>query len=95
MDRREVMSDTVSAYIDGEYYPSITRSDLALLESAGAFSSGVASFERRRQFEDNAQDTVQPYDAAGNPRPEFYRLYPAQAERTFSKADIERVKKQL
>jgi hypothetical protein len=89
------MSDKISAYINGTYYPSITRSELNALQGDTQFSSGASSFDRRRQYEDMAQDTVQPYDASGNPRAEFFRLYPQQAAKTFSAAEIERVKRQL
>lgn len=89
-----VMSDRVSAIINGVYYPDISKSDLAKRSSAD-LSYGSQSYDRRRQYEDFAQDTVQPYDASGNPRAEFYRLYPQSAEKTFSKAEIKRVKKQL
>lgn len=89
------MSDAISAYINGEYYPTITRSELNALQSDSQLSSGSQSFDRRRQYEDLAQDTVQPYDAGGNPRPEFYRLYPRQAEKVFTKDEIEQVKRKL
>lgn len=86
--------ERVSALINGVYHSNITKAELAQL-SSGSLSSGAQSYDRRRQYEDHAQDTVQPYDAAGNPRAEFYRLYPRQAEKVFSKAEIERVKRQL
>ena len=85
---------TTSAVINGVYYPAICytcKSELSCI----SLSSGSQSYERRRGYEDNAQDTVQPYDAAGKPRPEFYRLYPSQAQKTFTKSEIEQVKKQL
>lgn len=88
-------SDIVSsAVINGKYYQSICRSCISELSSV-SISSGIQGFNRRRDYEDNAQDTIQPYDAGGNPRPEFYRLYPSQAEKIFTKSEIERVKKQL
>lgn len=89
------MNETVSAVVNGIFYPAITREELNKLSSGNDLSSGAQSFDRRRQYEDHAQDTVQPYDAGGNPRAEFYRLYPDSAEKTFTKAEIERVKKQL
>jgi hypothetical protein len=54
----------------------------------------IASFDRRRQYEEHAQDTVQPYNAIG-PNAEFYRLYPKQAEKIFTKDELEYVKRQL
>jgi len=87
-------SETVSAVVDGTYHSGICKSCLAGISSV-SLSSGSAGFNRRRDYEDNAEDTVQPYDAGGNPRPEFYRLYPSQAQKIFTKSEIERVKKQL
>lgn len=87
-------SDTISAYINGKYYPSITRSELNALQTDSQLSSGAQGFDRRRQYEDNAQDTVQPYNAAG-PNLEFLRLYPRQAEKVFTSAEIEQLKKKL
>lgn len=84
----------VSAVINGVYYPDISKAELSELSSV-SFSSGAQGFDRRRTYEDNAQDTVQPYDAGGNPRPEFFRLYPSQAQKIFTKSEIDQVKKQL
>ncbi len=86
--------NAVSAVVDGKYYPNICHSCLAG-QSTIDFSSGAQSFDRRRQYEDNAQDTIQPYDAGGNPRAEFYRLYPKQAEKIFTKDEIEQVRSKL
>lgn len=88
------MTDRISAVVNGIYYPDISRAELGQRSSAD-LSSGSQSYDRRRQYEDHAQDTVQPYDAGGNPRPEFYRLYPRQAEKVFTKAEIEQVKRKL
>lgn len=84
----------VGAVIDSVYYSSICKTCITE-KSSSTLSSGVASFDRRRQYEDNAQDTVQPYDASGAPRPEFYRLYPTQAEKVFTKDEIEKVKRMI
>ncbi len=85
---------TTSAVINGVYYSAICPLCKASLSSV-SFSSGAQGFDRRRTYEDNAQDCVQPYDAGGNPRPEFFRLYPSQAQKIFTKKEIEQVKKQL
>jgi hypothetical protein len=87
------VKDGVSAIANGDYYPSICRECISEL-SSGSISSGSASFDRRRGYEDNAQDTVQPYNASG-PNAEFYRLYPTQALKVFTPAEIEQVKRQL
>lgn len=87
--------ETTSAIINGVYYPSITRKEMDELTHNSSFSSGAQSNERRRQYEEHAQDTVQPYDAAGKPRAEFYRLYPEQASKVFTKDEITQVKSAL
>lgn len=87
--------DRISTYINGKYHKNITRAELARLQGDYSFSYGAQSNERRRGYEEFAQDTVQPYDAAGKPRSEFYRLYPQQAAKVFTKDEIEEVKRQL
>lgn len=87
--------EVVSAIVRGKYHPAICKTCLAGLYQHASFSSGAQSFDRRRQYEDFAQDTVQPYDAAGNPRAEFYRLYPKQAEKVFTKDEIEKVRRMI
>jgi len=89
------MDETISACVNGKYYPSITRGELGMLNSDSNFSAGAQSNDRRRQYEDHAQDTVQPYDAGGNPRPEFYRLYPDKAPKVFTEAELELVRSKL
>lgn len=89
------MNDKVSAIVNGVYYASITKAELNKLSCGNDLSSGAQGFDRRRQYEDYAQDTVQPYDAGGNPRPEFYRLYPESAKKVFTKAEIEDVKRKI
>lgn len=54
-------------------------------------SSGAASFNRRRGYEDYADETVQPYNAAG-PNPEFARLYPEAAAKVFDASTLEKLK---
>lgn len=86
--------DLISTIVGGKYYPNITKAELAILQGDHAFSYGAQSNERRRGYEDMAQDTVQPYNAKG-PNSEFYRLYPRQAAKVFTKDEIEQVKRQL
>ena len=83
--------NTKTAIVNDVYYPHICRSCLGYED----ISDGAASYARRRDYEDNAQDTIQPYDAAGNPRLEFLRLYPVQARRVYSKEVVEELKKKL
>lgn len=87
--------DCISSLTQGKYYASICRPCLSSLQGDSTFSSGYQSFTRRRGYEDMAQDTVQPYDAAGKPRSEFYRLYPSQVAKIFSKDEISEVKRKL
>ena len=82
---------TATAVVEGIYYRNICNSCLGREE----ISSNAASYARRRDYEDNAQDTIQPYDAGGNPRVEFLRLYPIQARRVYSKEVVEELKKKL
>lgn len=84
---------TVSAVIQNIYHVSICRPCIAEMSTV-LFSSGAQSFDRRRQYEDNAQDTVQPYNAAG-PNLEFFRLYPDAAKKVFTPAEIEQLKRKL
>jgi hypothetical protein len=83
---------TKTAVVNGKYYSAICN--FCLGQTEDSFSSNAAGFDRRRQFEDFAQDTIQPYTAAG-PNPEFYRMYPAQAAKVFSPEQIEEIKRKL
>jgi hypothetical protein len=83
---------TITAVVKGKYYSSVCSNCLA--SPSSTLNSTSAGYERRRGYEDNAQDTIQPYDAAG-PNPEFYRLYPKQSEKVFSKAQIEELKRKI
>lgn len=81
----------VTAMINSVYYPLICRQCLGADET----SSLAAAHNRYRDYEDNAQDTIQPYDSAGNANPEFLRLYPVQAKRVYSAEVIESLKRKL
>lgn len=80
-----------TAVVQGIYYANICSSCLGTTD----VSSNAAGFERRRGYEDNASDTVQPYDATGSPRAEFFRLYPDTARKVFTPAEIEQVKREI
>jgi hypothetical protein len=82
-----------TAVVNGVYYPHIGLRCLG--QANDTISSNAAGNERRRQYEDYAQDTIQPYDAAGEPNPEFYRLYPTKAPKVFTPEELERVKRKL
>lgn len=84
----------VSALVDGVYYTNICRNCITSLSPSSLMSSGASGYERRRQYEDYADETVQPYNAAG-PNTEFYRLYPEQAEKIFTKDEIEKIRRQI
>lgn len=88
-------TQVVSAIMNGVYYRGICRLCLRGRQSDSSFSSGYQRHDRNRQWEDYAQDTVQPYDASGNPNPEFYRLYPDRASLTLTEDEIKVVKKQI
>lgn len=85
---------TRSAYIQGIYYRNICDSCIGISESDDALSSGGAGYDRRRGYEDNAQDTIQPFDANG-PNAEFARLYPRQAEKVFDKKTLDKLKRKI
>ena len=82
----------VSAIAGGVYYAHICRGCLGGYNED--VSSNSAGYERRRGYEDNAQDTIQPYDANG-PNPEFARLYPRQAAKVFSPETLEKLKRKI
>lgn len=86
-------SETTSAVVEGHYYRCICPDCLG--QSIETMSSNVAGYERRRQYEDYAQDTIQPYDANGKPRSEFYRLYPQTAEKMFKPDEIAEIKRKI
>jgi hypothetical protein len=81
--------------IGGKYYPNICKECVARLEGDNSFSSGFQGFDRRRQYEDYAQDTVQPWDANGKPSVEFLRLYPESAAKQYSKEILEELRRKL
>lgn len=81
-----------TAVVGGVYFKHICNDCLSV--PLDGVSSIAASHERNRQYEDNAQDTIQPYDAAGA-NPEFLRLYPDAAKKTFSPEVIEQLKRKL
>lgn len=87
-------TDCISSLIEGKYYKHICSSCVHNQQGDFSVSSGFQGFDRRRQYEDLAQETVQPYTASG-PNPEFYRLYPKSAAKVFTPAEIEQVKRKL
>jgi hypothetical protein len=87
--------ETVSAMVGGKYYSSICRPCLADLQGDNSFSSGFQGFDRRRTYEDYAQDAVQPWDANGKPRLEFLRLYPESAAKQYDKKTLDELRRQL
>jgi hypothetical protein len=83
---------TRTAVVNGKYYAHIGLRCLG--QSEDTVSSNAAGNERRRQYEDFAQDTIQPFDAKG-PNPEFFRMYPASAAKVFTPQQIEDIKRKL
>jgi hypothetical protein len=88
----KLKANTRTAIVAGKYYKVICSDCLGKTEDT--VNSRNAGYTRRREFEDYAADTIQPYDAKG-PNPEFYRLYPKQAEKVLTKDEIEQVKRKL
>lgn len=87
------MKHTRTATVQGIYYRHICGRCLG--ESDDGVSGNAASYERRRGYEDRAQDTIQPYDANGKPRVEFLRLYPEAALKVFGKARVDELKRKI
>lgn len=84
-----------SAIVNGRYYKSICSFCIGDSETDDEISSNAVGYDRRRNYEDNAQDTIQPYDANGKPRVEFLRLYPEAAAKVFSKQQISDLKRKI
>jgi hypothetical protein len=87
------MKHTKTAMVNGKYYKAICGNCLG--SSIDEISSNAAGYERRRNYEDSAQDTIQPYDANGQPRVEFYRLYPQAALKVYGKDVVEELKRKI
>lgn len=85
--------NTKTALVNGKYYKNICAHCLG--EFDDDISSGSAGYERRRGYEDNAQDTIQPYDANGKPRVEFARLYPQAALKVFGPEVMQQLKRKI
>lgn len=86
------MKHTKTAMVNGKYYQHICNP--CSTDSEDTISSNAAGYDRRRSYEDNAQDTVQPYNANG-PNSEFLRLYPNTAKKVFSGETIEKLKRKI
>lgn len=84
--------DTVSAVVGGIYYHNVCQR--CLVGDVDQISGNAASFDRRRGYEDNAQDTIQPYDAKG-PSQEFARLYPDKAKQVFKPDVLAELKRKM
>jgi hypothetical protein len=80
-----------TAVVGGKYYKHICTSCIG----GTNLNTMSAGYDRRRGYEDNQQDTIQPYDAAGNANVEFLRMYPEQAAKVFDKATIEQLKRKI
>lgn len=91
MNCLNLVPQTISAIYNGVYYTAICRNCLGETE----LSSGAASFNRRRDWEDNAVDTIQPYDAAGKPNIEFFRIYRDKARKMFSATEIAELERKI
>lgn len=87
-------TDTVSAISDGQLLTSVCRACLLLRTGDSTISSNAQGYDRRRQYEDYAQDTLQPYTASG-PNAEFFRVYPEQSQKIFTPAEIEALKRKI
>lgn len=84
--------ETVSAVVGGIYYRHVCQR--CLVGDVDQISGNAASFDRRRGYEDNAQDTIQPYDAKGA-NVEFARLYPDKAKQVFKPDVLTELKRKM
>lgn len=83
---------TAAAVVSGVYYRTICSSCLS--EYSNSFTSSGATYDRNRQYEDFAQDTIQPY-IGDKPNPEFLRLYPDKAPKIFRKDELDEIKRKI
>lgn len=90
-----IKASTGSAVIGKVYYKNLCSACKSKLSGDSSFSSGFQGFDRRRQYEDYAQDTVQPWDANGKPNVEFLRLYPQSAAKQYSKEILDELRRKL
>lgn len=88
----QLKPDTVAAVVGGIYHRNVCQ--CCLVGDVDQISGNAASFDRRRGYEDNAQDTIQPYDAKG-PNSEFARLYPDKAKQVFKPEVLEELKRKM
>ena len=92
--RCEAQTDSQrTAYFSGKYLNPLCDNCAAAIRTD--YSSQAASHNRRRQYEDYAQDTIQPYDANGKPNAEFARLYPDTAKKMFNKRQMDDIRRKL
>jgi hypothetical protein len=82
-----------TAFVQGIYYKRIC--DSCVGDSTDTINGTAAGHARRRDYEDHAQDTVQPWDANGNPRAEFLRLYPESARKIYNKETLDKLKREI
>lgn len=85
--------NTRTAMVNGRYYKAICSHCLG--DRDDELSSNAAGYERRRNYEDMAQDTIQPWDANGKPRVEFLRLYPEAAKKMYDSKTINELKRKI
>lgn len=81
---------SITAVIQGRYYPSLCGACKARLNAGQAVSSGAARWSRTIDLEDHEADIQQPHNADGTPNGRFCRLYPDKAKYLFTDEQIRR-----
>lgn len=81
-----------SALFKGKYYSAICAN--CLTSEYDDISSNSAGYERRRGYEDHADETIQPYNANGA-NIEFARLYPEAASKVFDKDTLNELRRKI
>lgn len=87
----KLTTKTHTAVVNGRYYRYVCADCLGGKDET---SGGVASYNRRRDWEDNASNTIQPYTAEG-PNLEFLRVYPDKAAKIFKPSELAQLKRKI
>lgn len=82
------LEGTVSGTIAGQYRSGLCRPCFSTMQAGMRPSSGHASYNRQRDFEDHQADIAQPYTKDGKPSRDFISLYPEQAKKMFNEKDL-------
>lgn len=88
-NRCNLNRSAISGIITGKYYRELCWDCYDALQAAQRPSSGLASYNRQRDVEDNQAALAQPY-VGGKPNPEFIQIYPEKAAEMFTADEMRR-----